>query len=413
MSVGARPAERLILIDPGTGIPLSRLQTWLAIIVMLSGTTFVALVVTAISPIMHMLSDHFGSGGYGKTVAYGLATVPSIGIMIGAPITGWVIERVGARNFLLAILIVFGFSGSAGLYLEDIRLLVATRFILGVSAAGIVTATLIMISEYFDPDMRARILGYQAAVGAIAALSIILAAGPLAEWAGWRAPFALYLIAFLVFIAAAVAIPRRPAREHRRPLAAGQAGDWAALVALWGPIAVITALFVGSFMPTLQVSFLLAANGVMKPSVNSLVLSSSALMVGAGSAMYGPLRHRFGDRAILAMCSTAIGAGIVVMGLSHEAIQVAIGCAISGVGTGLLNPQANNMLITRAGPNARGRAAGLGYTARYTGDFVNPVIVAPLAIAVGLHWAFVIVGGAFVVAALLDAVRRRTRVASA
>ncbi len=401
------------MIDPASGKPLSRLQTWLAIMVMLSGTTFVALVVTAVSPIMHMLSDHFGSGGYGKTVAYGIATVPSIGIMIGAPITGWVIERVGARNFLLVILLVFGFSGSAGLYLDDIRLLVATRFILGVSAAGIVTATLIMISEYFEADMRARVLGYQAAVGALAALSIIMAAGPLAEWAGWRAPFALYLIAFLVFLAAAVAIPKRPARADRLPRAAAQPDAWAALIALWVPIAVITALFVGSFMPTLQVSFLLAANGVMKPSVNSLVLSSSALMVGAGSAMYGPLRHRFGDRAMLALCATAIGAGIVVMGLSQGAIQVAVGCAISGIGTGLLNPQANNMLITRAGPNARGRAAGLGYTARYLGDFANPVIVAPLAVAVGLHGAFVVLGGAFVVAAMLSVAMNRAAPVSA
>ena len=62
-------AERLILVDPATGTPLSRLHTWLAIVVMLSGTTFVALVVTAVSPIMHQLSDHFGQGGYGKWVA--------------------------------------------------------------------------------------------------------------------------------------------------------------------------------------------------------------------------------------------------------------------------------------------------------------------------------------------------------
>ncbi|MBV8650237.1 MAG: MFS transporter, partial [Alphaproteobacteria bacterium] len=325
---------RLRLVDPATGAELSRLQTWLAIVVMLSGTTFVALVVTAISPIMHLVSDHFGALGYdGKTVAYGLATVPSIGIMISAPVTGWVIERMGSRNFLLVILIVFGLSGTAGLYLDDLTLLIATRLILGVSGAGIVTATLIMISEYFDADMRARILGYQAAVGAIAALTIILTAGPLAEWAGWRAPFALYFTAFPVFFVAAIAIPKRPAR-YQRP-AAAQAGAWSALIALLGPILVITALFLGSFMPTLQVSFLLKLNGVANPAIHSLVLSASALMVGAGSAMYGPLRHRFGDRAMLAFCALSIGTGIIVMGLSHEAIQVGIGCAISGLGTGL------------------------------------------------------------------------------
>ena len=405
-------AERLILIDPATGTPLSRLHTWLAIVVMLSGTTFVALVVTAVSPIMHQLSDHFGQGGYGKWVAYGIATVPSIGIMIGGPITGWVIERVGSRNFLLAILVVFGLSGSAGLVLDDVRLLIATRFILGVSAAGVVTGTLIMIGEYFAPEMRVRILGYQGAVGALSALAIILSSGVLADWAGWRAPFALYLIGFLIFIAAAVAIPKRTGgRPAARPMT--DAGGWSALAGVWIPLAVVVALFVGSFMPTLQVSFLLAANGVFKASNQSLVLGASAIMVSAGSAIYGPLRLRFDDRWMLVLCALFIGAGIVVMGLSHEAIQVAVGCAISGIGTGILNPQLNNMLISRVGPEARGRAVGLGYTARYTGDFLNPVIVAPIAAAAGLHGAFVILGTAFLALAVLDLGLRRLTAVSA
>jgi MFS family permease len=408
----APAVERLILVDPATGTPLSRLQTWLAIIVMLSGTTFVALVVTAVAPIMSQLSEHFGQAGHGKLVAYGVATVPSIGIMIGGPITGWVIERVGSRNFLLTILIVFGISGSAGLFLNDVWLLVATRFILGVAASGIATGTLIMIGEYFAPEMRVRILGYQGAVGAIAALLIILSSGALADWAGWRAPFALYLIAFPVFVAVAIAIPRRHVGA-RAAKAVAETGAWTALAGLWGPLAVTVGLFVGSFMPTLQVSFLLAADGVLKASNQSLVLAASALMVGLGSAAYGTLRVRFGDPWMLRFCALAIGGGIVVMGFSHRAIQVAVGCAISGIGTGLLNPQVNNMLISRAGPNARGRAVGLGYTARYAGDFLNPVIVGPMAVAIGLHAAFVTLGAAFLVLATLDLAMQRFTAAPA
>jgi MFS family permease len=405
----APPAERLILVDPATGQPLSRLQTWLAIMVMLSGTTFVALVVTVISPIMHLVSEHFADSGLdGKDIAYGLAVVPSIGILVSAPFAGWVIERVGSRNFLLAVLFVFGLSGSAGLFLDNVSLLIATRLVLGVAGAGIVTATLIMISEYFDADMRARIFGYQAAVGAVAALSIILLSGPLADWGGWRTPFALYLLGFVVFGVTLVAIPKRP--RLRQPTAVAQTGAWSALAAvIWGPVLVITALFLGSFMPTLQASFLLKDLGVLKASNQSLVIATGALMVGFGSAMYGTLRHRFGDWAMLAICAACIGSGTVVMGFSQTAIEVAMGCAISGFGTGLLNPQANNMLITRAGPNARGRAAGLGYTARYTGNFTNPVVFKPLAMSAGLHPAFIIIGATFVLAALVSVVVRRAQ----
>jgi MFS family permease len=405
-------AGRLILVDPATGTPLSRLQTWLAIVVMLSGTTFVALVVTAVAPIMHKLSEHFGQGAHGNWLAYGVATVPSIGIAIGGPLTGLAIERMGSRNFLLTTLVIFGLSGGAGLVIDDVRLLIATRFILGFSAAGAVTGTLIMIGEYFSPEMRIRILSYQGAIGAIAALAIILGSGQLADWAGWRAPFALYLFAFVIFIATLVAIPKRPAGPRTAASAAGL-GGWSALAAIWAPLIVVVALFVGSFMPTLQVSFLLKDLGVLKPSNQSLVIAAGSIMVSIGSALYGPLRLRFSDAWMLRLCSLSIGAGIVVSGFAHEALQVAAGCAISGLGTGLLNPQVNNMLLSRTAVEARGRAVGLGYTARYVGDFLNPVIVGPLAAIAGLSIAFVILGTAFVAAVGFDLALRRLTPASA
>jgi len=232
----------------------------------------------------------------------------------------------------------------------------------------------------------------------------------LAEWGGWRAPFAMYLFAFLIFIATAIAIPKRPLVEHRRIKEAAPPG---AILALLPLIVVTTALFVGSFMPTIQVSFLLADNGVLKPSTQSLVLGASALMVGLGSAAYGPTRLRLGDRWTLRLCAALIGTGIVVMGLAHGAGQVAFGCAISGIGTGLLNPQVNNMLITRAGPGARGRAVGMGYFARYAGDFLNPWAVDPLTRAFGIHIAFILTGAAFVVGVAIDLLRgKRVGVAS-
>lgn len=390
-------AEPFALIDPLTGIPLSRLRTWIAIIVMLSGTTFTALVVTAVAPVMHAMAEHFGQDGHGKLVAYGIATVPSIGIMVGGPITGWVVERTGTRNFLIGILAIFALVGSAGLYLDDVWILVATRFILGIAAAGIVTVTLIMIGEYFTPAMRARMLGYQGAVGAVAALTIIQLSGHIADLGGWRAPFALYFTAIPVLLMALL-IPKKPSGPHIRAVTA----PIDKVLVLSPILSLIVALFVASFMTTIQVSFLLAADGVAKPSIQSNVLSASAVMVAVGSAIYGPVRLRMGERWSLRFSALLLGLGIVTMGFSHTALAVALGCAISGLGTGLVNPTVNNMLITRASADTRGKALGLGYTARYAGDFLNPVVVQPLTTAFGIHAAFAITGGVFAVGALFD-----------
>ena len=51
----------------------------------------------------------------------------------------------------------------------------------------------------------------------------------------------------------------------------------------------------------------------------------------------------------------------------------------------------------------RGRVIGFSYTARYFGQFLNPVIVYPLSVQLGIHNAFLIVGAVMATGALIAA----------
>ena len=64
-------------------------------------------------------------------------------------------------------------------------------------------------------------------------------------------------------------------------------------------------------------------------------------------------------------------------------------------------PQANLMVMNRAPPAARGRALGVMTSAIYLGEFLNPILVAPLTRIVGIQGAFLAVG---VMLALADLV---------
>ncbi len=48
------------------------------------------------------------------------------------------------------------------------------------------------------------------------------------------------------------------------------------------------------------------------------------------------------------------------------------------------------------------------YTARYSRDFLNPLVNHPLSLALGLHTAFVVVGGLFLVGVGVAAAWRQT-----
>jgi MFS family permease len=405
-------ARRLTLIDPETGAVLPRGRTWLLAGLVIFGTSFMALVVMALAPVLPEVAAHFGKQYDGKLAAQLLQVMPSIGVMVGAPGAGWLVERTGARRFLLIAFTIFGLAGSAGLTLDAMWALLASRFILGAAASGIVTATLFMIGEYFDAEARARILGYQSAVGAAGALAIGLAAGQLAHLGGWRAPFGLYLVAFPMALLVFFAIPAgRPGGRPRPKTGPGKSEQRGSILRLLPLLVLIVVVFVGSYMPNIQTPFLLDDDGVSDPFLRSLVVSVGALTVSAGSACYGLVQVRLGDRWTMRLCCALLAMGIIAMGLAPSGEWVALGCVIAGLGTGIANPQVNNMLINAADPSVRGRALGLGYTARYLGNFLNPIMVHPLAVAFGIHTAFVAVGGILAVGVLLSTAQRRRAVA--
>jgi len=398
-----------ILTDQAVGqhATIEGFREWMAVIVMLSGGVMLGLVVAAMSPVNAAAAAHFASRSKtdGDMVAQMIVTVPSIGVIIGGPLSGWAITRTGAKNFMLAALAIFGVAGSAGLYLDDAMALLVSRFVLGLATAGIVTAMITMISEHFTPEARARILGYQSASGALAGVGTIFVAGQIGQAFGWRAPFALYLLSFVPLVLGWIYLPStaRAIRVAKQAVAV----DMRQLVALWPIYLMIIPMFIAVYMPNIQVSFLLRDDGVVGPSVQSYVILTGAFTVAVAALCFGPIRRRISGPQILLACFVFQGTGIVIMGLSHAALPIALGCGVLGIGTGISNPLISDMIVARTTPQMRSGAIGLSYTARYSGDFLNPLIVHPLGLALGLHTAFVVVGGLFLAGVSVAAVWRQ------
>ncbi len=385
---------------------ISGFREWMAVVVMLSGGLMLALVVAAMSPVTHDVAAYFAGKRDGDLVAQMIVTVPSVGVIVGGLFCGWLVGLFGAKRFLLTALAVFGFAGSAGLYLDDAMLLLVSRFVLGLATSGIVTAMITLISEHFTAEARSRILGYQSATGAASGVAVILLAGQIGEWGGWRAPFALYLIAFVALALGAVYLPasriRVRTREKSEPV------DWSALIRLWPIYLLIIPMFVAVYMPNIQVSFLLRDDGIIRPTTQSYVILSGAVTVALAALTYGRLRTRISAAQIMLACFVFQGAGILIMGLSHQAALTALGCGVLGIGTGISNPLISDLIVAKTSLAMRGPAIGFSYTARYSGDFLNPWIVHPLGLMLGLHMAFFWVGAAFLAGVVTAAAVRQS-----
>lgn len=373
-----------------------------AIAVLLAGSPFMAMMFAALGPILPLLANQFGGPTGGAFAAQMIMTVPAIGVIVGGLVAGFAVDRFGPRPVLLLGLLSYALAGSAGLYLDDLTILLATRVIVGLSVAHIATAIGVVVGGWYIGTARARFLGFQAGVAGVSALVFLLLSGFLAEKIGWRAPFALYLLALVVLAVAAIFIR---ARDVPPRIVEGRAPK-GALLGLWQIYGLALVLFAGYFMTSIQLSLLLAADGVDSPISRSLVIAGGVLAGGLAGASYGPVVARVGGRWAQFLLTVLLGGGILLIGASNSLAMTALGAIISGGGGGMIAPHIESMLLGRALVSVRARAISLMFTTLYVADFLNPLIVTPLRGAIGLHAAFMAIGAALIALATVLAVRR-------
>ena len=307
-------------------------KEWLAVLVMASTGTFLAMVFIVVSPMLPLVTEHFGGGRDGAFVAQWVLTMPSIGVIIGGPTTGWFVERVGARAVLFTCLVVFALAGTAGLFVESQSVLLVTRLFVGLAATGLVTAAMGLIAEVFTEKQRGSILGLQNAIATALSVMVTLSSGAVAEAHGWRAPFALYGLSLPILLLALAVIPTV---SRRQAAAGGSLSLFAPMLPLY---ALITLSMIISFQSASQVPILLAADGFASPATISEVLVSGTVLFTLGAIGYGTIRARTGVWWTFALGLALQGSGILALSVGHGILGIGAGVLLLNLGSGIQTP---------------------------------------------------------------------------
>jgi MFS family permease len=382
----------------------SRVRRGAILAALLTGPVFLTMVFTVLPPCLPGIAAHFGGGATGQLTAQLVMTLPSIGLMIGGPLSGWIIDRYDARRVMFAALLAYGLLGVAGAVLSDRWELLASRFLLGFVACTLVNATNTLISWRYEADVRAKLIGYGTFFGAGTGVLSILLSGQIAEAGDWHRSFALYGLAVPVLLLAVAVVPAPPADCSPAMKRGREAGGLRALLPLY---VVIALTFVAVFMSNAQVSFLLMTEGITGPAQQAGIIGMASLANGLGGGVYGWLRAWLGPRYVYALTVGALALGLGTLGLAHSAQLFSIGCAITGFGGGLAVPHFLNLVLDRAAAAVRSRALGLAYSAVFLGDFLNPFMIAPISAWLGLAGAFKAIAAVLCIVLFANLLRSR------
>ncbi|MGI5127843.1 MFS transporter [Pseudonocardia sp. CA-107938] len=260
-----------------------------------------------------------------------LASFASFGVGVlarplGGIVFGYLGDRLGRRNVLLATFLLMGLAttaiglipGYAAVGFVAPTLLVAMRFLQGFALGGEATGVQLVTMEHAPPDRRAfygAVLGMGSPISQIAANSILaVLAGTLSESAflswGWRVPFLLSVVLVAVGIYVRLKVEETPLfRQH-------VADD-----VLPGPLSVIRLhgvsilrLMLG-FAPITLTFYLVTVFGISHIIANGFTSSATFTMLmvanvlATGAAFWGgKLADRVGRRQVL-----LIGSGVTLV----------------------------------------------------------------------------------------------------
>ena len=359
---------------------------------LLLGSAMTVLAGATIAPALPAMSRAFQDIPNADFLVRMLLTVPALFSAIGAPFSGFLLDRWGRKPVLVVAVILYGLAGASGYVIGSLYGILASRALLGLAVAGTTSGFTTLIADYFSGRKLSKFLGYQAAFMAFGGAVFLLVGGILAD-IDWRLPFLLYLYAFGILLGVLFAIDEPQAQKT-----AGEQqfqDDTAAVpYRSVAPIYVLAfALTMLFFIGPVLLPFLLTDLGEISNSQIGLALAVSVLVGGVFSLQYQRLKQRLSFQGINVVVFLAIGLGSLIIGLSSEFAGIILGLVVSGIGVGLSLPNFNLWLLTVIPAAARGRAVGGLITAVFLGQFLSPIAIQPIASEAGFSAAFAVAGG--------------------
>ena len=327
-----------------------------------------------IAPALPAMQAHFAGTDQVALMTRLVLTIPALAIALVALPAGGIIDRWGRRPFLIGAIGLYGIAGMSGLVLDSLGAILAGRALLGVAVAMIMTTATALVGDYLAGPARDRFLGLQSAAIGGGGLLCLTGGGLLAE-IDWRAPFAIYGMAFLL-LPAVIAFIAEPARGTAvRPEPRGATHGSPAALTLLLTAAVLNSI-IFYLVPT-QLPFHLRELGHAEPSRAGLAIGLFTLAQAVVSLGFGRLRRSWSSTTLfgIGFGLMATGYGFVAMAESYAAVVAAI--VVTGFGMGLVIPNLGATALTVAPPALRGRVAG-GLTASiFLGQFLSPLVSQP------------------------------------
>jgi MFS transporter, ACDE family, multidrug resistance protein len=312
-------------------------------------------------------------------LAANLVSIHCLTIALFSPLLGILADKVGRLRVLIASLLLYALSGTAGAFMRSIEPLLVTRSLLGIASGGIAAASLGLLASVYEGQARDKALGQATSTLTIAGIFFPLIGG----WVGssnWQFTFYLYGLGLPLAILSALTL-RTKQRTHKKAHASSTRDKLRQVFSdryiLWLLLTLGLASIVMYSVVIYTPLYLKQTIGV-GTVLNGVVLASRAIGAAAISA--------FGARQLAKNIgierSIAVGFGLMALTLAtipliRELGLILIAAVLFGLGFGIVTPNLYSILANLAPVELRSSVLAAGTGAGFFGQFLCPILLTP------------------------------------
>lgn len=291
-----------------------------------------------------------------STAVAGLVTAYFIGLALGQLAWGPLADRYGRRPVLFAGFGVYALGALAATAAPSLNLLLASRFVWGLGAAGPRVVTLAVIRDSFEGEAMSRAMSFVMAIFILVPVVAPTAGAAVVAVSSWRWVFGACLVAALVLLPWARRLPETLAPQHRVDrLQLGRIARSARYVVsnrrTVGYTLAMTALY-GGFTAYLASSEIIIGDTFGQAAAFPLIFGALAATMGVAMLVNARVVERFGTRRLahavligyVAVAAAMVAVGIATHGRPPLAVFL-VGMAAMLGSHALLIPNFNTMAM--------------------------------------------------------------------
>ena len=351
-------------------------------------STMTVMASATIAPATTAIVKAFGDVENAQFLVKIILTIPGLIIALSAPFVGFILDRWNKKKVLIISTLIYGISGSAGYFLNDLYALIASRVILGFAVTGIMVTCTTLIADYFEGVKRSQYAGLQAAFGGFGGVLFIFLGGVLADLS-WNVPFLIYTLAFVLMPMVLMYIVEPPKRtppsgkNSEQPEAPSQFK----LVGFCYFLALLEIFIL--YMVPVHYPFFIANIEQVSHTQTGIAIAVMMLAMALTSALYKHIKALFNTFQVLhASGMFLLAFGYILLSSAQSYSFSIIYMILAGIGLGMMRPNLVVWLFSFTPPAQRGRIMGGLTSFFFIGQFVCPVVTEPIINAYGYPAAF-------------------------